>query len=311
MTRTSILALMLMIVALAMAPAFGQQPGPAAPPPEGRSATRRPDNMPAVSLSFPGGTVREYVDLLRKQLRTEHAEGNIIVKGGAADVSLPPVDLENVSLASAVELLDGHRDVDGGTRLNVRAVRGDYAPVFILEAEKRQGPANEELVHVWNVRQLLSEDLKAEDMLTAIEAALSLLPTKAGAAEIRFHEATALIMARGTGDQVATIEMVVQQLRETQFQQDMERQRREELERAAAMRSDAVARMERELSSIQAELGASKQDRDKLYLELQVATQIRQTLEEENRRQAEEFATKMRQREAELVELRRRLQEKQ
>ena len=298
MVRTSLAASLLLIVtSLLIAPVGAQDPQ--AGDPFG--------SPPTISFTFKGGTVAQYVELLHKHLRERNADANIIVKSGAQDVELPSVELRNVTVESALQLLHDHVDAERNTRLDLGAVHGGGAPIYVLYAASAHLPSNEETVHVWNVRQLLDNEVKAEDMLTAIETAMTLLRSTREPAELRFHEATGLVMARGTKDQVRTIELVIQQLRETAIHQEMEAMRRAELEQAAAMRADATARMQMEMESAQEEMSRFKQEREAIFLEMQAAKQNEEMRARENAHLQEQLKV----REQELRDLERNLRGKE
>jgi chromosome segregation ATPase len=67
---------------------------------------------------------------------------------------------------------------------------------------------------VMDISGLLEGQTKPADVLTAFETALEMLKGEYQPAQIRFHEATGLLIARGHPEQIGTIQRVVQQLNE-------------------------------------------------------------------------------------------------
>jgi type II secretory pathway component GspD/PulD (secretin) len=218
---TSWLLAIVLSVLVCIATTAGQQ-SPAAPPGESQPTPPKTafnaQGVPWFSFSFPGGTVQEYVEVLRQTLRKNDQDANIILRAGAGNMPVPAVSLQAVTVEAALQILhnQSHRENDSISRLRFEVVHGGGSPIYILEAQTGKAASVQNVtVHVWNVSQLLSSGLKADDMLTAIESALALVRGEDEQAEVRFHEATGLIMARGTGGQISTMDQVVQQLHET------------------------------------------------------------------------------------------------
>jgi chromosome segregation ATPase len=61
---------------------------------------------------------------------------------------------------------------------------------------------------------LLDENLKPEDALTAIQTALELIQGADEPAQIKFHQETGILICRGSPEQVESIQQVITQLRE-------------------------------------------------------------------------------------------------
>jgi len=186
-----------------------------------------PNQRPALrlasllNLEFKGGTAAEYIESIRKTTD----EVNLVVLTDLASVAVPAVTLKSVDPGTALSLLESLPETQGNRRVRIQ-VRKDQAtltgnaqegqwPVFTITAEtseSRRSDARDSLV--LQVGDVLDEQVKAADMLTAIEAALSMLEPEFPAAQIKFHEATALLIARGHPEQMGCVQRVVQQLRE-------------------------------------------------------------------------------------------------
>lgn len=174
------------------------------------------ESAPLINLKFPGGTIAEYVAALRETA----GETNIVVMPEAQDIQIPPIELNSVVLASALELLQGEFQLQGRTLVKVeidKVSRYEEAerPIYRVLAEVRRGRPSETQVRVWNVSGLLKAlDMKSEDVLTAVETAMNMLGGDYGPAQISFHEATGLVIARGHPERMRAIGQVIDQLAE-------------------------------------------------------------------------------------------------
>ncbi len=173
-------------------------------------------SVPVITLTFPGGTLEEYVQAVRKAA----SGANIMVATGeAGKVHVPPVELESVTVRAAVHLLVGRYDLDDRMAIYVEVedVRSAGKPVFRVSANKHGGRTQAE-VKVWSVLDLIGDELagdkmSAKEVLTAVETAVELLIEHNQPAQVRFHESTGLLIARGTSSQLHAIGQVVSELR--------------------------------------------------------------------------------------------------
>lgn len=204
-------AIALAIASMAFAPhaAFAQQPA-------GGFAANQADGPQTLSLNFAGGTALEYIDALRKAM----PNANIVVLGELARVNMLPVQLNAVDLESALRLLDQLPQAQGDLAVKVRVenvrTSQDVPDVFAVSAEVRgrgqgEGPMQTAVISMADV---LGENLKPADALTAIQTALELLGSESEPARIKFHEETGLLIARGNPHQMECIGQVMSQLRE-------------------------------------------------------------------------------------------------
>jgi len=282
--------------------------------PQPTRASTFQSESPSITLSFPGGSVAKYVAAIRKDLNARGEETNIILKDDVDMVTLPAMDLTNVTLESALQILHHHEQHDGNevVRLDLDMVRGGGAPIFVLSAQHigpRRGSQSEEMVHVWNVSQLLANNIKADDMLTAIETALSLVRSIDEAAEIRFHEATGLVIARGTGEQVSTMDQVIEQLKDTAARSGAEQKRQLELERAQQAQVDAHALKER-FEQAKVEMTQSQRERDDLVRELSMMHDRQEMMAREHQMELMQLQSDATRKIAELEQMIRALQDR-
>jgi hypothetical protein len=170
-----------------------------------------------VNLQFGGGTIAEYLDTIRKE--TGYEVNIVLVDPRAGEPRLPAIELKGVAMIAAVHLVEGEYPLEDGTVIGVIVEnlggRGEqqsnplfrvYGKTSVWEAPSR--------VRVWSLSGLIDEELTAEDALTAVELAVRLVDTTSRIADVRFHEATSLLIANGTQDQIGAISGVIDRLDE-------------------------------------------------------------------------------------------------
>ena len=181
--------------------------------PEAGAQRARVDEPKIIDLTFPGGTVAEYVEVIRAVVR----EVNIVVAPEVTECTVPPMELKSISVSSAVQLVEA--DVE--TAQAVIEVRVEEIPpgidgekpIFrILSRRRNPFSTSAPEVRVWSMAGLVGAGFKAEDVLTAVETAVELLHDDDPPASIRFHEATSLLIVSGSGLQLEAIDSVIEQL---------------------------------------------------------------------------------------------------
>ncbi|MBL1216546.1 MAG: hypothetical protein D8M59_03535 [Planctomycetes bacterium] len=235
--------------------------------------------FPVFDLEFPGGTVADFVDALR----SVQPEANMVVDTGAETIPIPAMQLYSVDISRAVNVLDGleYSDADGDLRIRVMAVpvvknSTNYAgaarnPVFRVIVDSRYNRQAPQTSVVLTIADLLGEAYRADDVMTAIETAMSVITDEASRTEpavLRFHDATGLLIARGTGEQLSAVKSVIDELREgldrsraashpdTDRQLDQARSALEQSQRAVAERDDMLRGQMMELERCKARLEA-------------------------------------------------------
>ncbi len=257
--RVSI-AIMLLSTAAAL-PAQGRPQTPPKPRPA-HVRSEKPPAAPQVrrpseatfDLSFPGGTLADFVAALRKEV-----EGvNIVYRPLQWPVPVPAVTLKRVTVSTALDtvarLLEGvpigpriHNSEDllkprgAGPQpglvvrmVKVREIRGRPSrTVFLVTVDPRlqlasQHPrvrytksgASSTRFQVFSLRGLLGrrgasgKPLTAEAVFTAIETALELGGAESQPPKFKLHPDTGLLFVRGTPAQVAIVQQVVASLKE-------------------------------------------------------------------------------------------------
>lgn len=186
-------------------------------------SSQAPASDTVISLSFSGGTVQQYVDAIRKQ----SGEVNVLLDEESRAILMPGVTLTSVNIPSAIELLDDRTsEADGRlVKLNVRTIHPSDPlglPIYYVRAETGR-TAQRSNSTVISVKDLLDAGYKADDVMTAVATTIELLSDKSAKAEIRFHEQTGLLIARGAPDQIGAIHQVIDQLREAGARSDQSR----------------------------------------------------------------------------------------
>lgn len=189
---------------------------------------------PIIDVNFKGGSGSSFINLIRDL----YPEVNIVVTGPLDRVSVPEMRLQRVPVGSALEILDNldqqpqlQNDINLG-EISVAIVRppreatiNGAQNVYMILVEEGHDDTVELVAStwIWSLEDLAELGLGQEDLLSAIEAALDLEPDISTPAEIRYHEGTSLLMARGPQAQMIAIDEVMSKARETAQQRMMER----------------------------------------------------------------------------------------
>lgn len=227
-----------------------------------------------LTFEFKGGTADDYVATVRRNA----PDANIVVMGELSRVNVPPIRLQSVSVWSALDVLQstpadeqsGLRGIDVQWKMSVPQTRGAVptvrpaggggAPVYIVTAVTTNSGTvkTTRTMSVLEVNQMLEAGVKADDLLTAVETSLAMLKNEYDPADVRFHEQTGLLIARGHPEQINTIRSVVDQL--------SERAKRDHHVKQAA---DDAQQLENE--QLLRQLNASNQNREQLEQKLAAA----------------------------------------
>jgi hypothetical protein len=178
------------------------------------------EGQPMLSLKFGGGDLAAYV----AAVRAAAPAANIVVMPDAEGMPMPPVQLEAVPLGAALRLVEREFQLDERTWAKVElqeigpwqdAESGADRMVFRISAEtNRRGPRDKTQTRVWTIAEILKNDLKPDAVLTAVETAVGLAGAETEPAQIKFHEPTGLLLARGIPEQVDAVGEVINRLRE-------------------------------------------------------------------------------------------------
>ncbi len=204
------------------------QAGPRTRPPRPGSALREAEET--ISFEFPGGTLTQYAAFVQ-----EAAGGNlnVVLDEKADEVSVPAVSLKNVSVPTALALIES--SVKDGAKVNVETVRQGregsevYVVRVIKVVSKPAAPAELEapappakIFQVFALKTLLKAHadgqkivtpLACEAVLTAIDTALAIqAPDAKEKPVIKYHPESGLLLVRGTEEQLGAVSQVLEQL---------------------------------------------------------------------------------------------------
>jgi hypothetical protein len=223
-------ALVLMVGMIGGA-ALGQEP----PKPRGPVGQPTPavESELTLSVDFPGGTVGQYIDALKKAAGRNAV--NVVASRQAMEVPVAPISLRDISLYAALSAVQGA----GG-----REIRWDVRPLGLSPSKNAEawalemqptgqvaqmGPAQrsqpEGGIRVFSLRDL-TEPLPGdppgvaltkspEIVLTAVRAALDLAGNQGGdPPEMKFHEDSGLLIVHGNNEQIGAVMQTLDQMKD-------------------------------------------------------------------------------------------------
>lgn len=189
-------------------------------------------------LSFAGGTVEQYVNAIR----AKRPDANVVLMPGAGSFSAPPVDLSQVTLGAALNVLDGQERMQrsGTQQVGVDRIMDGARALHRISVHGAIEPP--EQTGVWDVAEILESGTPVEDVLTAVEATLQLYDAPG---KMQFHEQTSLLLMRGPQEQLEAVERVLDAvLAAASVRKHTRDQRAEELRRIEREIADTVSEYE-------------------------------------------------------------------
>lgn len=214
------------------------------------SSTNPLSASPIVSVEFPGGTVQEYVQLLRG---TTKDPVNIAASEELLSTQIPPITLKNVALMSALRALgtigDGAGMIDVRD-LSLLSKTGERAgsPVYeVLWVPRRMSDEASVQTYALFERLPVVNDEEATRMAeTLVSAAQTALQMSGNSStwELKFHRPSRLLLVKGTKGQIEIVASVVERMTSSWAREAF--QKSSDKGDTAAM--DRLARMKDELS---------------------------------------------------------------
>ena len=154
-------------------------------------------------IQFEGGTVEEYVRLIR-DLSRDLASLNIIVKEEAARIALPSIELQRVMIGTALEAMN---NATSG-RVLVERAGGEHGEWFLLIGRDYGAEQPGEML-VLNVRGILQE-LPKEKLEAVFAVGMKMLESED--LQLQLHEESGLLFAKGTPQALRMIQSAVEEL---------------------------------------------------------------------------------------------------
>ncbi|MHC5115418.1 MAG: hypothetical protein ACYTGP_13445 [Planctomycetota bacterium] len=192
---------------------------------------RGPDEHSIIDVKFRGTTAEEFVEALRR----EAGPINVVFDANLESMQVSPVELKRVTVESAMNMLDelqlsisGNWVVTDVDMVNKGRRPPGALPVWRVRA-KPSGPRSTaerpqyQETHVWTLATVLESGFSSDDVLTAVETALT-LKKNADPVQLQFHRETKLLMGRGTQDQLETIDTLLHRLQKRSSSDELKAQ---------------------------------------------------------------------------------------
>ena len=145
----------------------------------------RVDPFLRIDLAFPGGTVDQFVALLKGII----PEANIIVPEAAKELLIPEMDLMEIEYDNLIEIISSVT----ANRIQCRFLNDN-----LLIIEERWSEATQKKLVMYSVAPLL-ENHSIEDINALLETAYEM--AREGCPDFRFHEETSIMMAKVSENQ--------------------------------------------------------------------------------------------------------------
>lgn len=218
--------------------AIGQQSPRGLP---GRPGVAAEPAGPMITLDFPGGTLEEYVAMLRAQA-TRELPVNITIPPEAQEVRIPRVQLSGVTVGTALLMIQEMLPHDQ-VALNVRDLSSNVSAYSVAIERRLRSLSGNQQLKVYSVRELVAGDdehaqgrVKPDTLLTAVQVALEQLKSEEAPAEVKFHAESGLLIVRGNSAALDAISQVVKELGDS-VRDGMEAGRREAMRKIEIDRS--------------------------------------------------------------------------
>lgn len=274
------------------------------------------DGEPVFNVDFPGGTALDYVDCVRRAIERANLEpANIVAAPELGSIEVPPLQLQAVSIETALNLLTALPPGPHQIAFNMLGAP-DGRPVLTLRALTRSrstrapSPDTMPRLYVVSLRRVIDSGISSEQALSALEAVLGLASDDDSPPRLRFHEDTAVLAVMGRPDQIEAAASVVSAL-ETSAQA-VERAR--ELSNRDSSRRTQEARVAEELAAQTARLREAESERTRLSVALKMLEEeLQQARMEADRTRAQrlELESELRKIQEEANTLRGRLHQPQ
>lgn len=188
-----------------------------------------------VSLKFPGGTLKQLLDVVRAQAPAV----NIVASELAAEVPLPPIELRDVGCMAALDAIARIVPEPYRAKINVSKQSPGGAAMCAVMVQSPRPPAQTTTVQVFSLASLIRElpgadagtptALPAQTVLSALEAGARVMGEPL---DMRFHEESSLLFVKGGPTQLELVQQVLGNLQREQDRLRAELERRRNAQRA-------------------------------------------------------------------------------
>lgn len=222
------IAAVLLASAFTALPVFAQGRGPTqqmptqVPQPSQVSPFIPQSDLPIVNFAFDGGTLRAFVDAIKKQCPS--VEINVGFRGEAERVQMPAISMKGVSIGTAMQSMNTLADPGSGRYVNVLPLQErNGAPLYSVEIRNMTDYmgntlGNATTTKVFSLRELVrasgsdqnSPQQTAELVLSVLEATMEVEASESRTPPtLRYHKDSGMLIARGTSNQLQVIESVL------------------------------------------------------------------------------------------------------
>lgn len=157
-----------------------------------KAPTQEHPGQKLVSVDFAGGTTQQYYDALQKAL----GQNVVVIMPGAEAVQMPPVKLTNVPFGEAVRVAKYSRE---SQRIDVESEGHTW---IIVPTQSVGGVDQSRRTRTWSLSETIASGATADELLAAVQAGLDLRSTNVS---LKYHDATQVLMANGTIDELTLI----------------------------------------------------------------------------------------------------------
>lgn len=226
---------------------------------------------PVLDTQFAGGTLGDYIEAVERAAGADAP--TVMIRGDAEGIRVAPVDLRQIHMFSAIQLLDGdHMGADNETPYGVRSVNvgapsgGRPAYLVTVQGYGRSKPGAPErdfmVLPIRQITEALPGDppeivIPAETVLTAVETVIAIADPEGSATEIRFHPESGLLMLAGPSKALVAAEQVLGQITRDVEQR---RDRARELQRAQGLTNPEQLEQQLADARAEAEMAAVRMD---------------------------------------------------
>ncbi|MEM8836241.1 MAG: hypothetical protein AAGD00_10515 [Planctomycetota bacterium] len=179
-------------------------------------------DIPTFDVDFDGGTLAEYVELLRRL----NPDISIVTAGPLEHVDLPAIRVRDSIFFDVLQLAKLLAEPSGS--ISMEAVSAD---ILVIRAADHEHQEHEEVVtRFWSLESVIVvHGLPLEDVLSAVETMLELFD--GGDTRVRYHDQTSVLLARGPEREIEAIQEVVERLERTAIDRHNQYENLRKLER--------------------------------------------------------------------------------
>ncbi len=218
-----------------------------------------------VDLKFPGGTLTDFIEAMRKA--ASPAPFNVLKTGEGVEPVVPPCEFQDVTITNAVSAA---AKIDRNIRLSI-IQEDEGAPVYVFayggSGGSRSGSLQSDVLSLRGILDAAPNDpqevkvtMTSDTVLSAVQQGALSDADEEGArpATIRYHEESELLFVRGTHDQIETIRRVV-----SLMESDVQRKRKMYDTSAARRVSTEMKQLEIQVAFLQSSLENAAREADR------------------------------------------------